>query len=88
MLQYLSDSNYFLFEIFFLFRLVAIHFSYIANDMLLQDKICLFQYNQTRTFCANIHHQEENVQEQILNFAITIGNYRYLLAIYCYYLII
>lgn len=67
----LSQNNYFLFEVFVVFRLFALMLPTIAKSLLVQDKICLFTYNQTISFCQNIHlpmnsTEDETVKDRIL----------------------
>ena len=81
-LDRLRESNYFLFEIFAFIRMVALFIPNIAKNVLIQDKICFVDHNQTAEFCQNIHHQfnttaENDMKNLVLAEAATFGTYVY-----------
>ncbi|KAH9398236.1 hypothetical protein TYRP_019246 [Tyrophagus putrescentiae] len=62
----LEKNNYFLFEIFIVFRLMALMLPVMSKSLLIQDKLCLFTYNQSEAFCQNIHlEMNDTAQEAI-----------------------
>lgn len=64
----LEKNNYFLFEIFIVFRLMALMLPVMSKSLLIQDKLCLFTYNQSEAFCQNIHMKmNDTAQEAIKN---------------------
>ena len=81
-LTQLRESNYFLFELFAFIRLVALLIPSIAKNVLIQDKICLVDYDQTAAFCQSIHQEfntteERQMKDLVLSDAAKFGNYVY-----------
>ena len=79
-LKALRDSNYFLFEIIAFFRLLALFIPQIAHSVLIQDKICLIEHNQSAQFCQRIHEtfnttHEKHMKDVVLGDAAKFGNY-------------
>ena len=73
--------NFYLFEAFLMFRFVSQSISMIAINLLIQDKICLIQYDQNATYCQNIQlesdtDEEKWIQNQILSEATTFNLYK------------
>lgn len=74
------ESNYFLLELFVFLRITALYTSVIAQNYLLQDKLCLITYNQTAEFCQNIEEKQttdalESVKNDVLADTAQYSNY-------------
>lgn len=81
MLFHLRASNFYLLELYIFLKAVSTALSTLSLALITQDKICLNEYNQTVTFCENIHKQmnttvEVNVKNDILAESTTFGNYK------------
>lgn len=81
-LSRLSESNYYLFELFIFFRLLALSISAIAISLLIQDKICVVSYGQSTVFCQYIESDANtteaiSVRNNILSQSTIFGNYKY-----------
>ena len=59
LVDHTKAQHYFVFEIFIVLRLFALMIPTISKSLLIQDKICLLVYNQSRQFCENIHIIDE-----------------------------
>lgn len=75
----LKGQNYFMFELFIFVRVTGMYMSQIAQSMIIQDKICLLNYNQSDFFCENIHEiqvaSKESVKDHILADSAQFANY-------------
>lgn len=80
LLFHLYEANYYLFELFVFFRLLAFSISSIAISILIQDKICIVHYNQTSEFCqhieANASGTEHEYRDKILAETAIFNNYK------------
>ncbi|KAI2807839.1 hypothetical protein BLOT_005779 [Blomia tropicalis] len=63
---FVQKSNYFIFELFIIVRLVALIVPNVSKSLLIQDKICLFKYEQDDEFCLRIHQDLNWTTEQVL----------------------
>lgn len=77
----LRSSNYYLFEVFIFFRLLAFSISAIAIQYIVQDKICIVRYNQTIAFCTNIEadsqtSEQMGFRDKILSDAAIFNNWK------------
>ena len=72
MFAVLKEQNYFLLEMIVILKYVAFYAPSIATNMLVQDKICLVNYNQSFHFCQSIQkHMETTVDDKIKNQILT-----------------
>lgn len=82
MLAFLKNQNFFLFELFVVFKILAILSPSIATNMLVQDKVCLVLHQQGSHFCQNLQNKMDNAEEQklkneILTESARFTNYKY-----------
>lgn len=83
----IKGQNYFLFELMLISRIVACLAPSVTTKMLMQDKICLFNYNQSASFCEDIqkeasgpnHVAEQNMKNDILAKTAIFMNYKQIL---------
>lgn len=83
MLSFLKNQNYFIFELFVVFKVLSFLSPTIATNMLIQDKICLVHHHQSSHFCQNLQKQMDNTEDQIkkdkvLTESARFTNYKYI----------
>lgn len=76
-----KENNYFLLELYIFLRAVGQSVGSISLSLLIQDKICLDRYNETRDFCAHINDPmksaiDQNTKNHILAESTQFGNYK------------
>lgn len=81
MLSLLKRHNFFLFELFLIFKIQAILAPAICTSMLVQDKICIVQHKQSAEFCMNLQKESENKEEaemqvKVLSDTVKFNNYQ------------
>lgn len=81
MLSFLKQHNFFIFELFLIFKIQAFLAPLICTSMLIQDKICLVEHQQSADFCMNLQRESENSQEaemqaKVLADTVKFSNYK------------
>ncbi len=84
MFAILKKHNFFLFEIFLIIKIQALLAPVLSSSMLIQDKICLVQHQQSAEFCMNLQRPSRNseeaaMQELVLADTVKFSNYVYVL---------
>lgn len=82
MLAFLKNQNFFLFELFVVFKILAILSPNIATNMIVQDKLCLVNHHQSSHFCQNLQNKmeyskDQKMKNEILTEAARFTNYKY-----------
>lgn len=81
MLAFLKNQNFFLFELFVVFKILAILSPNIATNMIVQDKLCLVNHHQSSHFCQNLQNKmeyskDQKMKNEILTEAARFTNYK------------
>ena len=80
MWTHLKEQKFYSFELFVLTIAIGSSVSSISINLLIQDKICLSEYNQSATFCQRLNNQmitasDTDVKDHILAESAYFNNY-------------